>query len=468
MSFKELKKLHRKFTKKYWKLFDESSPFEERKLSRLVADKKNTAMRQSEIESVCDFILENVYRSLRLFVNDYTANINNNMLNIFGKVLTITQFCDTANILFMLLDTDYFIWCEESSHGVNFIFGIFEECEIVKIKYYIIREEFICSPECIFTPVEIYKDTVIIRRVVIEIRFFDQFQKFFNKDAIQRVLVSQNTYLSIKEGLKKYVLRYTDASNTIEVILKKNALMEDMLDGAIWLGFGRIISHNDMETEHYHFKSVFLETDNNIGYAMLEGMAAWAPEKETKKGSFARFLETAATDIKRATRNIYLYLLDNFYYEDFENLTILSKVLIGTAFQFILSDGEGNVDFAAISAKKEDIYSFFKNQYAELVNQLISVIKKAEFDFLIEKLDPHAWNISVKFLKEYAMDSYILFENILTEKSASVELELLRMATNGNESKYHYSLQEYIIERAKEINILEKSSKWQENRNLKP
>lgn len=420
MSMKELKKLHKKFTKKFGKkLFDHSSRlFEERKL---VAD------RIMKLEIHSDLILEWVYRNLLIITMDNYKTYNNIKFKLCGKLFTLPEFCEAANELFELMNTNYYIiWSAVSGSRIDFIFGIIEKYKLDK-NVCLIQDEFIHSQQSLLDITIVYKEMVIIRKDMIECRFFNQLQKFYNKDAVLRVLDSQNTYLSIKAGFVKSILHYSDVHNIESLLLKKSSLIEDMLDGAIWLGFGRVISHNDMETEDYHFRNVFMETDNNIGYALLQAMAAWAPQSGTKKGgSFVRFLETASTDLKRATRNLYLYLIDNFYYEDFQNLSIPSKVIIGTALQFILSDGDGTVDFAAIAAKKEDIYAFFQKSYADLVNKLLVV-------------------------------NPILFPKILAEKTASVELELLRMVTNGNEAKYSSSLQEYIIERAKETGIINKN-----------
>jgi len=401
---KELIKINKKFKKKYWKLFDESIPFQERKLSRLVADQiKEPALGQLEIDSVRDWILENVYRNLLKFSMEYRANIDNYTLSIFGKELNITQFVETANILFRLMDTEYIICSEESYHSVNFIFGILEELKH-EIQYYIMREEFIVFPENICTTGWEYNNTAIIRQVLIEKKFFE-FQNYFYKNAIERVVASQNTLSFIQNKFIKIVLDFSGIINIQELICNKNDLIEALKDNEIWRIFGLQISHNDMKMEHYDFKS-FLETDK-IRFALLEAIGAWA-----ESGTFARFLEIAHTDVKRATRNFYLYLLDNFYYEDRENLSFQSKVVISIALQFIHDD---TVNFNGIASKRDEIYSFFRQQCTDLA-----------------------------------------------EKAEAVELELLKMVSNGNESKYHYSLQEYILERAKEI--IEKMSYLEKTR----
>jgi len=382
MTMKELTKLHRKITKKWGKkLWDSSLPFEEKKLPKPAAARyKNTAMWQQELNSVRNFLWEYVYRII-MSVNDIEAY--KGTINILGRnVLTIFDFCDSANQLFKMLNTDFYIW----NDGVNFIFGILEAHN----EYFLMREEFVTSPETIPFAAGVYKNTAIIRKVVIEKIFYNRFQRYFYKTGVDRVLTSQNTCLLIQEKLVKSVLYYAGIENIEELLFKKRTLIEDLMDNEYWRIFGRLILRNDI---------IFSETDN-INNALLEAIASWSPN-----GFFSQLIDRI--DLKQAARKFYIFLFNNWYFQGSE-LSALSKVVIGLAFKFILDDG--SVDFASIEDKRQEVYAFLKQCYTNLA-------------------DPQG----------------------------AVELELLRMVTNGNEAKYHHSLQEYIIERSKEC-IIEKPS----------
>jgi hypothetical protein len=445
----------------------------------------NNEVTQSDVDLFHVVLFEYDCRNGFKSGDDYMAYCNHYKINIFGKECTSADFDDVANELFKLMDMDsLFIWATLAHpYGIRFAFGLLEEQNIDGNKILTMKKEFIRSPQLILgIAAEIYKDSTIIRQVALEVIFKNKWEAFFSQSIFERNNALRHAYSSIREGFKKFAMFYSDAANTKEVLKMKDAFIADMLDGVRNHENGHHVANRDMKPEHYDFHWVFPNTDS-IGYAIQEALADWARQSGSKKGSFARFLETARTDARRATRNIYAYLSDCWFLdqEDNEYLGILSDVLVGTALSFILADG--TVDFERLDAEKDGIYAFFQQRYKELVNKLLAVIKNAEYDFGVKRIDYPAlqekiyqihkgtrnekpleelrhsnfyWDDVVGFLEKYSVDGWKLYQKILAEETVSVEQALLNMVTKGNGEKYNHSLRKYIVERAKETGIIQK------------
>jgi len=551
--------IHLKHAEEYGKdLLDTSRPFEERKLGKLVAARyKNKDRQEREIISVRESFIEYMFKHLRElaliiylamvnsknfephgeerirvsfcrtilgipnnsevtyddvdkfhreavfecdrrygFLPDYTDHCNNFRLNIFGKQTTAADFDDVANELFKLMDMDCFLWATLCPRfGVRYAFGILEERYIGQNKIYVMRNEFIRSPQLVLgIAAEIYKNSTIIRLDAIKTICFNKWEGCFKHPLLASLFAFRHDdYAAITEGFKKKALAYSGVSNTEEIRNTMDTVIREVMDGVIFHELGHITAYENMKiahngTEHYYFHWVFPNTDSS-GHALQEALADWAPQNGSRKGAFARFLETARTDTVRATRNIYMYLSDCWFLnskEDGEYFGLLSNYLVGTAISFILDDG--TVDFDRIAAKQEEIYAFFQQCYGDLVDELLETIRNSIYEFKInafdtKKLDFTAlelkiaethkgtrnekpleqlrksgvyWDNAVGFLESHSPDGWKRYQEIIAKKTISIEHALLKLITDGHGEQYGNSLRTYIVRRCKDIGIIEK------------
>jgi hypothetical protein len=540
----EVDKLQAESSQKYGKdLLDSSRQPEERKLKKLVAAKyKKKARQDQEILSVIECFWEYLYRKLkelsliiylamserndfgqhgeervsvslcRCIMNipndhgvseqdiekflevvfecdrrngflgkEYINYCNNFSIDIFGQRFTSVDFDIVGNEIFRLMDIDYFIWATLSNpYGIRFAFGILEERFIEGNRILLMKQEFIRSPQLFLgIAAEVYQNTTIIRQNAIDVIAHNKWLTYFDQSVFEYYYALQHPYSSIREGLKRFALFYADVANTKEAMEKKAEFEEAMLDGIVFHELGHHVSHNDMKPEHYEYHWVFPNA-SSIGQGMQEELADLAPQNGSKKGAFARFLEIAQTNTKRATRNIYMYLSDNLFIEDDEEyFGILTDISVSTALSFI--DNNGTVNFDRITTEIKNIYKFFQQRFGQLVDRLLIVIKNAEYDCGLKKLDFPAleekiyqtykgtrnekpleelrhtntyWENVVGYLKQFSADGWEEYRKVMEEEAESVKRALLELITNGDGGKYNYSLREYIVERCKEIGII--------------
>jgi hypothetical protein len=527
-------------------LLDASRPSEEREITKLVAARyKDKTQQNREIRSVCDFFLEYIYRNMRELsmiiylamrktnnfgphgeerisisfcrcINDisndcqvtsfdaiildllldecdrrngcksgeeYKAYCNNYSINIFGRQCTAADFNNVVNELFKLLGMDCFLWATLSSpYGVRVCLGILEEHEIEKNKIFIMKKELIRSPQLISSiAAEVYRDSTIIRKVAFEIIFRNKWVEYFNQSASDREIALLHDYSAIREGFKRLALNHYGIFKKEDVRQKKEAFLSDQMFFTICHELGHHIGNKDMRLEHYDFHWVFTNTDS-IGSTLEEALADYAPQKDTKKGAILSFLEMARTNIKVAAANVFCYLSDYWFLDEDEDeyYGIRSNVMVGAMISFIKPDG--TVDFDRLAAQIERFYIFFHERYGDLIDKLLSVIRNAEYDFEIKKIDYPAleqriyemhqgtrnakpldelrhsyifWENAVDFLKKHSVEGWKRYQQVIAEETISVQQALLNMITYGNGEKYNNSLRVFIVEKAKECGIIE-------------
>jgi flagellar biosynthesis regulator FlbT len=547
----EINHMQNEHASQYKEMLDDSLPFEDRKLDKLVAAKyKDKPHQKRVIKSVCDCFLEYLYRHLRelsiiiylamlklnefgphgenmvsisfcrcilnipndcqaTFIDamnfelildeydrrngsksgeEYKSYCNNFSINLFGRNCTAADFDDIANELFILMGMeDIFLWGALSSpYGLRVCLGVLEEHEIEKNKYLVMRKELIRSPQLISSiAAEVFKDSTIIRMVSIEIIFRNKWEEYFNQSALDRKIALYHDYSAIREGFKKYALLHYGISNKEELEQKREAFINDMiLIGVIWHELGHHIGNEDMKQEHYDFHWVFPNADS-IGSSLEEALADYAGQKGSKKGPIISFLEMARTNINAATAMVFVYLSDYWFLDDEdEYFGIRSNVMVGTMISFLRPDG--TVDFERLGTSIEKLYIFFLERFGNLVDQLLTVIRNAEYDFGVRKLDfqkleerifemhqntrnakpleelRHSsvyWANAVDFLEKYSVEGWKRYQQVLADETINVQRALLNIITENNGEKYNNSLRLFIVEKAKESGIIQKLPK---------
>jgi hypothetical protein len=543
LSDDELNNLHGQLTEKYGKnLMNEIRPFEERKLTALVAKQVSQDKQEQEITSVKEFVKEYLYRQLketalitylamdkrkdfgvmgeqrisisfcRNILNipnnrevtqfdadrfrrvlaecdkrngnksgdEYIAILKNASLELFENIYQYHSLVD-INVLLKAIDADYYIFgTHKAPYGVKFIFGPIEKKDIAQNKAVIMQKEYIRFPQFVLSiAAEVFEDTTMIRQEACEVIFYNKWQKFYDQSKAESKRALHHTNSAIREGIKTKALALYNVSQKEDVLRIKDIFIEEMIDGILWHEMGHHVSHTDMDPLHKAFLNNFVEGDN-IGNILGEALADWAPVKDQRKGAFSRFCELAKTDIKRATRDIYVYMSDGWYVDETEEfMGLMSNVLVGLAMYFINADS--TVDFDRLVKEKDQIYAFLQKRYKILFDKLQDIIYKSSYEVGIHKIDykvmekkaykmyqntrnarpleelkkfPPFWINLVGYLREFSKEGWRQYQDVLNEEAGLLEQMILKVITKGNEEKYKNSLREYITERAREIGLI--------------
>jgi len=440
-------------------------------------------------------------------VEDYQAYIKNFTLELFEKKYLNVNL-DEINKLFDLLNVNYYFYVTTT----NFIFGIIEK-SLIGDKYIItFQKEYIRSPNDILSIAAFArKDGMIIREEACEVIFFNKWQRFHYQLKSERNCALRHIDSAIRDGIIEHTLFLYKAINTTDVLQIKKIFMQNMRDGIIWHEVGHFISNTEIDLDHT--RSAFrgkLNNDSKAGHVLLEILADYAPIRDQKKGAFARFAELAKTDIVQATRNLYSYMSDNYFLDENEEdfMCLMTNVLIALSMYFINPDG--SVDFIRIANEYEKVYELALKRFRILCDNMLAVIRHSryeintrqldfydlakeileiaqnpqhekadnQFDYshfqnkienefkhnddisLLEKLPTletywSFWTLMEKYLEKYSKTGWEQYENVQREEAVELERLIFSEIIKKDGAKYENSLHNYIVERAKEIGIIE-------------
>jgi hypothetical protein len=389
------------------------------------------------------------------------------------------------NLLFDLIGLDcYLLSAHHRSYGVRFIFGAVEKKELENNQVFVIQQEYIRAPQFVLSiAAEVFQDSTMIRREACEVIFFNKWQKFFDQSKAERKHALHHVNSALREGVKEKALAFYVAQKTEDVLKIKEPFINEMIDGILWHEMGHHVSFQDMGQPYRALVNTFTEGAENVGAILPEALADWAPEQGARKGAFTRFLELSRTDAQRATRDLYVYMSDNWFVDEMEEfMGLMSNVLVGLAIYFVQPDG--SVDFGRLSREKGQIYNFLQKRYKGLADKLLAIFRQAIYEVGIHRLDYNGlekeifkmyqnayaahrytmeelrayspfWINITAYLKKFSRTNWEKYQEILAEEAGLLEKMILRVVTKGQEEKYKNSLREYIVERAKEIGLIQ-------------
>jgi len=397
--------------------------------------------------------------------DEYIEIIKNWSLEIFGRKYTLDNLSNINKELLELLDANYYVYVvnDRRQYKVEFIFGEMVETQIEEHKVFLMKEEFIRSPQWVLTIVaRVFGDSTVIREEAYKVVFFNKWQRFYAQSKLERRQALRHPNSSIREGLKERALLLYDAASVDDVIKIKDTFIKEMVDGIIFHEYGHHHSYDDMEPIHYASHSSFRQ-DGNIIHVIPEAFADW-------KGAMPRFCELAAkNDVKRASRCYLVYMNDNWFVDEEEEfLPLMSYVLVGLAISFIETDG--SVNFKRLTAEVGKIYSFLLDKFKNVMNELLDVIRNSEYDLGIKQLNftqlenelfemykqskkvesldklrtyNYFWVNVMEHLKKFSKGGWEQFQAVLKNETVLLEQDILTLVS-GKENKYK-TLREYII-----------------------
>nr|AGS52625.1 hypothetical protein [uncultured bacterium contig00043] len=427
------------------------------------------ADRFNHIVEECD--KRNKYKS----GEEYSSYLRNYKLKLFGRDYCHDELMD-INAIFYLLGADYFLFRYiHDDYGSEFIFGKVYIKELGNDRAFIIQEEYIRSPQLVLSiAARTYNNIMLIRNNACELIFFNKWQKHYGQSKAECERALQHVNSSIREGFKEKALNYYNARNTFDVLNTYDIFIKDMSDGIFWHEIGHHLANGEMDPLHNVFR-VFFAGEDNIGSALEEALADWAPAKDSRMGSFAHFIKISKTDILKAVGNIYTYLSDNWFVDEEEEfLSVRSNILTGLTFIFINPDG--SVNFDKLEKEYLNIYIILQERFNILSNKSIDIIHNSIYELddrsinykmlenelydyyqytkegcSLEKLHKNTsyWDQVFMYLKKYSKEGWDKYQKLLEAEYNLTETIILKMANTKSDS-----LRKYIIERSKETGVI--------------
>jgi hypothetical protein len=447
---KKLDNLHLQLTNKYGNILMDNSPIEERRIALLASIPGNEVEQKQELNSICEFVKEFVYRCFRnlalsiycamMKLNDYSPwndsekvgiSFCRNILNvpndqsvtdvefirfqmlidkwdkqngqksgkeysdycknfsmvIFGK--KYTNSFGKVNDLFDVLEADCFLWITTTKHySLRFILGEIEKSEIEKNKVCIFQREFIRSPQVILSiAAEVYNDTNIIRKESLGVIFYIKWQHYYMQTMSERIHSSMHINTAICEGLKKYAMNYYGVSNIRELNAIKDQFIQNQLDAIVFHEAGHHKVNADFDQLHFDFSWIFFDSEYNVGNVILEILADMALQEGHRMGAYSRFLERGRIKPRQTIGDYYVYMSDSWFLDEEDNEFLSLQSEVAVGTALYFVNPDSTVNFDLIASEKDHFYRFFMKKYTNLIDSLLAVIRNATYDLEIKKLD---------------------------------------------------------------------------------
>jgi len=417
----------------------------------------------------------------RMSADEYTAYLQNYSLTVLGMKYPQTNFTYINNLLELLNADFYFYNTYSDLCGSRFILSKLEKFIIEQNEIYLVQKEYIRSPHFILViTAEIFRGSSIIRLASCETIFFNWLNHYNNQHIMNNNVSSWHPNTLISQGIKKQALLHYGAFNSKDVLKIKDTFIHEMLYTIFWHECGHHISYKGMDPIHKALHHNFIE-NGSVLHVLHEALADWAQDGDNK-GFFSWLLDISHTDINCATRQVYVYMSDNFFdaYDGYKHMSLMSNILVGLAISFINNDG--TINFNKLSNEKAQIYNFFQTAYKNIMDKLLDIIQNAEYDTGIITLDYYSienelyemyqqsrnarsveelhllsffWTNVIHYLQKYSKDGWVKYQNVLNEGAASLELSILNYISKGNEERYQYSIKNFIIEKSIDVGIID-------------
>jgi hypothetical protein len=395
-------------------------------------------------------------------------------ISLFGGEFSLYEISE----IIKLLEADYYLYSNPGPFCTEFIFGEVTWTEIAGTPIYIFQDEYIRSPMHHLSIAGRAPSPMQIRRVSLEIICFNKWQGILDYSEAEKRIIRRHPYNAIGEKITEKAMALYGIRGGDDFTKKKDALIDDMIDGVIWHEFGHEISQSDMEPVHSAIRGNIREEDT-ASCAIEELLSDWAPERGGKKGAVARFLELSNSKIDEAAALFYVFLSDNWYVSDNDEgyLQIRSRVYLSLGLYFL--GAGGSVDFDRIARERDVIYAFLLEQFRSLMERLMGLITQGSF--LIggrqtgcggleaeilgrlrqkdEALTPEAMKKSYSYWSEVisclkaAPEGRLQFRDFLDREAAALEQEVLKLVSGGNAAAYGNSLWSYILDRCGKTGI---------------
>jgi len=409
--------------------------------------------------------------------DEYMRLIDNWSLALFNK--TYPYHSITINPIFELLKAPYSICGTLGSYKTEFIFA---ECEIMEYdKYtaYMFKREYIRSPQKVLSAVAMpYGGGTVVRREAFEVIAFNKYQTHLNdygkynffgmEEHINNVIgdaVIKHIFSGFGIDLDNFSIE--ESKDKYEKI--KDSIIVEMEDGVLWNQIGSIVYKENLDPIYAAFRSCLVYKTDGISTIYGSVLADWLPKKGKLQGAMSRFCEIAEFDPVRASRDVYMYLSDNWFTKEDDFMIRTTNVSAGLVVPFINDDA--SIDFENMKKEMPAIYDLALNRLNALYEKLMAIMRKAHYLIGIHKVDyasledlvfkmyqnsknarsldnlrifPSFWVNMHGYLKQHSPEGYEEFQAVLAVEALEFETAVLDYITGGNAGKY-YDLRGYIF-----------------------
>jgi len=536
-----LEAIHAQYTAKYGiALNDETKSLGERRLEMLVKDKVKPEKEKEEIHTVQEFVKEYVYRQLKEFAmiiflfmkksgdygdmgedrvaisfmrnilyipnntqveqfqvfqfnriidecdkrhgqksaDEYMKFIKNWQLALFNKTYPYHSITDIIPV-FDLIKAPYMLCGTSDSYGIQFILAECEAMEYDKYTAYMLRREYIRSPQRVLSAVATpYRGGALVRREAFEVIAFNKYQTYL-KDYGKYNFFGMEEHINnvIGDALKKRVFSGfgIDLDSTTPVEKKekyekiKDSIIAEMEDGVLWNQIGSIVYKENLDPIYVAFRSCLVYDTDGISTIYGSVLYDWLPRKGRIQGAMSRFCEIAEFDPARAERDVYMYLSDNWFTDEDDFMIRTTNISTGLVIPFLNKDA--SVDFFNMKKEIPVIYDLALNRLKALYDKLIAIIHKSHYQCGIYKMDyarmedqlfrmysntrnarsleelriySSFWVNMHGYLKKFSPEGYEEFQAVLAVEALEFETAVLDYITGGNADKYR-SLRAYFF-----------------------
>jgi len=422
--------------------------------------------------------------------DEYIQFINNGSLALFEKTYPYHSINLIIQI-FDLLKVSYTICTTFGSYKTHFIFAECETMAYDKYTVYMFRREYIRSPQKVLSSVaEPYSGGTMVRREALEVIAFNKYQTYL-KDYGKYNLFGMEEHINneIGNAIKKLIFSGfgIDLDSTTPVEKKnkyeriKDSIIVEMEDGVLWNQIGSILFSENLDPIYVAFRSCLVYDTDGISTIYGSVLFDWLPKKGRIQGAMSRFCEIAEFDPVRATRDVYMYISDNWFTNEDDFMIRTTNISAGLVIPFINQDA--SIDFKNMKKEIPVIYDFAFNRLTALCEKLMAIIRKSHYQMGIHKVDyarmedqlfkmysntrnarsleelrlfsPFWVNIHA-YLKMFSPTGYEEFQAVLTSEAFDFESTVLDHISDGKAARYHNSLREYIFTRFLETGIIPK------------
>jgi tetratricopeptide (TPR) repeat protein len=420
----------------------------------------------------------------------YINQIQADVFNLFGKEYTNDNNVALYNML-KRLDAPYIFVSsvDNPPYRCRFIVAEYQTTQIGQYTAYMLHKEYARSPQYHLGVVAVpYQSGFIVRREAVEVIFFNKYQHFDAGNGFPYSRRSINS--SVNKNVKKTVLRLFGADtkndkNWHEKLYKaKDRIVSEMEDGILWYEIGTLLNEGGYNPVHEAFQFSLVNQDNIVSVSHRL-FFEWNPSKGSRKGAMARFCEIAEIDPRRALRDLYMYISDNWYLDDDEDFMPLATNL-NTALALCFFKAGDEIDFNRMAHEIAAIYDMIKSHFENVVKQLLAVIRKSRYQTGINnlgyaelndrayKMHRDSWNMRsredldtkdqfwkdmVACLRKSSPAGWDEFQAVLAVSSFVFERKILDYVTGGNSSGYNNSLRRYIYRRFIELGVINQNSR---------
>ena len=350
---------------------------------------------------------------------------------------------------------------------------------------------------------------IFIRRESCRTIFYNKWVKIFDYDPYEYKKIMNDDYGNISETIKKKTIKLYDVKNKKDLTAAEDTFLDEMIDTILHHEFGHgLTSNNILDPELSVVGEVTQIYGENLITLIKEFLADWIPQMENSRGPIQNIIDIALKDkdIKKATRMLYMYMSDSWFYDTGEiYMYPHTDLMMAILLKYIKKDG--SFDFGKLSKdlsydlKKtpeenlKTIYGHMLHYYIQSTKYIMTLIKNAKFklqggirtfqyvavflhNYFKQKAPQYTehtvhyreafWNNMLKYVSRFSPET----DKKIKEYISMVNKDILKnvlIDVAGEEiaKKYNFNIRNYVVDKMKSYGFYEEIKKLKTSDALK-